>query len=142
MFDLHRETSCWLVERLANGKHAKQMMFSRFLKFVNNLLENRRSMVRSLGKKVCKDIRSLTGRNLHMMKEETKLNIQVGTTSHIELSPWMVYDPPAGEEWRLPLLVSLLSVRDLGWEILFNDDEEGLENNVIQLFLDSVCIRR
>ena len=46
MFDIPRAAQCWLVERLANGKHAKQMIFSRFLKFVNGLLNNRRSMGR------------------------------------------------------------------------------------------------
>ena len=118
------------------------MIFSRFLKFVNNLLDNRRSIVRALGKKVTSDIRSLSGRNLEVIKEETKLNIRAGVTSHTEVTTWMVYDPPVGEEWRLPLLVSLLAVRDLGWEILFNDDDEGLDNNIIQLFVDNVCIKK
>ena len=142
MFDLHRETSCWLLERLINGRHAKQMIFSRFMKFINGLLTNRRMIVRSLGRLVCNDIRSLTGRNLHTIKTETKMVIRPSITSHLELTSWFVYDPPEGQEWRLPLMVSLLEIRDSNWEVLFDDETEGLGQNIIQIFLDSICIYR
>ena len=139
MFDLHQATSCLLIERFTNGKHAKKMIFTRFLKFINGLLTNRRQMVRSLGKLVCNDIRSLTGRNLFTIKEESKVNVRAGLTQHTELNNWQVYDPKEGQEWKLPLLVSLLAIRDSCWEISFDDESESLQRNVIQVFLDSIC---
>ena len=142
MFDLHRETSCWLVESLINGRHAKQMIFSRFIKFINGLLNNRRTIVQSLGRLVCNDIRSLTGMNLHTIKNETGKIIRLSITSHTELKSWLVYDITVGQEWRLPLMISLLEIRDSNWEVLFDDEEEGHGQNIIQIFLDSICINR
>ena len=80
------------------------------------------------------DVRSLTGRNIDTIKEETSLDIRAGVTSHLELSTWMVYNPPDGEDWRLPLLTSLLAVRDSGWEISFNDEDEALDNTSYSYF--------
>ena len=96
-------------------------------------------MIRALGKHVCSDIRSLTGRNLFTIKEESKVNVRAGVTQHTELNNWQVYVPKEGQEWKLPLLVSLLSIRDSCWEITFDDESEGLERNIIQVFLDNIC---
>ena len=126
MFELHQETSCWLVEQLTHGKHAKKMIFIRFLQFINGLLRNRRQMIRALGQLVCSDVRSVTGQNLFTIKEETKMNIRAGHTNHNELNTWQVYKPKGGQEWKLPLLVSLLS-------------SESLDKNIIQLFIDNIC---
>ena len=88
---------------------------------------------------VCSDVRSVTGRNLFTMKEETKMNIRAGHTNHNELNTWQVYEPKEGQEWKLPLLVSLLSIRDSCWEITFDDESESLDKNIIQLFIDNIC---
>ena len=142
IFNLHRETSCWLVESLTNGRLAKKMIYSRFLKFITNLLNNRRSIVRALGSSACKDIRTLTGRNLHSMKEDTKIVVRPGITSYIELLTWRTYQPPENQEWKLPLMISLLEIRDSNWEVLFDDDLESIGPNIIQIFLDNICINR
>ena len=117
------------------------MSISGFIKFVNGLLENRRPLVRALGKLVCNDVRSLTGRNFNTIQVETKLQIKPGVSKHTELLAWMVYDPPDGQEWKLPLLSSLLAIRDSEWGIIFNDETEGLDNNFIQVLIDNICVR-
>ena len=60
IFDIHRETSCWLVEKLASGRLAKQIIYGRFIKFISSLQENRRLIVKSLGQQVINDVHSLT----------------------------------------------------------------------------------
>ena len=54
----------------------------------------------------------------------------------------MVYNPPEGQEWKLPLMTSLLQIRDSNWEVLFDDEAEGLGNNIVQIFLDNICTSR
>ena len=42
-------------------------------------------------------------------------------------------------EWKLPLLVSLLAIRDENWEVLFDgDDEDEIQENDIQTLIDEV----
>ena len=98
-------------------------------------------MVRALGKLVCQDVRSLTGRNFHTIGEATQMNIRPGVSHQSELSTWIVYEQPEGEEWRLQFLLSLLAIRDQGWEVIFDDETELVNNNLIQIFIDNICIR-
>ena len=63
-YELPWNTHCWIVEELTGGRHCRQMLFSRFLKFINSLLKNRRPFLRSLCKHVCKDIRTVTASNI------------------------------------------------------------------------------
>ena len=142
MFGIPLKTKCWITEELSQGKHFRQMIFSRFIKFVSSLAANRRPMLKALCRIASNDIRSLTGMNLHTIKKETGKIIRPSITSHTELTSWLVYDIPEGQEWRLPLMISLLEIRDSNWEVLFDDEEEGLGQNIIQIFLDSICINR
>ena len=46
-----------------------------------------------------------------------------------------------GEEWRAPLITSLLQIKEDHWEIEF--DQEGevfLPNDVIKIMIDRVCV--
>ena len=48
-----------------------------------------------------------------------------------------VYSAPDGQEWKLPLLVSLLAIRDENWEVLFDgDDEDEIQENDIQTLIE------
>ena len=96
-------------------------------------------MLQALCRHACNDIRSVTGRNLKAMSEEIGMPIRAGVTSPREISNWRVYKPGIGEEWRLPLVVSLLEIRDNNWELKFNDENETLDIQDIQFILDDVC---
>ena len=53
-----------------------------------------------------------------------------------------IYATPEGEEWRLPLLQSLLEVRSENWDILFNEEEEEQDNfdgNDISAMIEETC---
>ena len=44
--------------------------------------------------------------------------------------------------WRLPMLVSLLEIREENWEILYNDEEENESApgvNDVKDMIDEVC---
>ena len=49
---------------------------------------------------------------------------------------------PEGEEWRLPLLQSLLEVRCENWDILFNEEEEEqdhFDGDDISAMIEETC---
>ena len=52
----------------------------------------------------------------------------------------MVHKPPAGEEWRLPLLVSLLEIRDSSWELNFDEEVGNLKEDEITNLISTVCV--
>ena len=99
-------------------------------------------IVKSLGQHVIKDIHSLTGRNIHWIKQDTGIIVRIGVTRPMELKAWQSSLPPEGEEWKFPLLSSLLAIRDTTWEIIFDDETESVGNNITQLIIDNVCISR
>ena len=138
MFNLPLNSKCWIVEELSQGRHFRQMIFSRFIKFVNSLKTNRRPMVQSLCRIASADIRMITGRNLMTIGEETGVFVRVGVTSPQEIGDWRVYKPEVGEEWRFPLVVSLLEIRDKNWELKFNEEKETLEDQEIQTILNDI----
>ena len=54
-----------------------------------------------------------------------------------------MYDTPAGDEWKLPLLVSLLEIRKDNWEVLYVDENDSSappdDNDIVDMIHD-VCI--
>ena len=124
IFDLPLATHCYLMDGLTNGEHAKKMIYSRYMQFLKSVSNNRRSALRSLlniTKNTCK---SFTGLNLRRILLDTGVKIVPGITSGCSLINYRVYKVPEGEEWRLPLLVSLIEVRDSRWTIQFDEETE------------------
>ena len=98
---------------MTGGRHARQMMFSRYIKFVDKLATNKRSMVHSLFELVSKNAQMTTGSILRTIVLETGLKIVPGVTSSWALANYGVYGgTPPGEEWKIPLLTNLIEVRD------------------------------
>ena len=48
---------------------------------------------------------------------------------------------PAVEEWRIPLLLSLMQLRDEKWVVTFDeeDTESNLETDAITTVINNVC---
>ena len=138
-YELPCNTHCWIVEDLTGGRHCRQMLFKRFIKFVNSVLKNRRPFLRSLCKRVCKDIRTVTALNLATIQEETGLLVLPGKTMPCELMNWRVYKPEEDKSWIMPLLSSLLEIRDERWEVNFNKETEQLMPDELQTVIDGIC---
>ena len=55
------------------------------------------------------------------------------------LQNYRVSEVPVGEEWRIPLLSSLLEIRDERWVINFDDEDDTETIDAIKLMIDKVC---
>ena len=114
----------WIIEELSGGKHARQQMMGRFVKFVDSLHKHTSPSVSTLLSKLQSDKRSLVGSNLRVIHLETGIPVMPGITKPHEISDHRVYKFDEKESWKLQLLTSLLEIRDQRWQILF-DEEDG-----------------
>ena len=80
MFEIPKETHCWMVEELSHGKHARTMIFSRYIKFIDSLVNNKRPTIRSLFKIVSKSVLSVTGSNMRYIMMKTHVPVIAGNT--------------------------------------------------------------
>ena len=143
IFDLPYACHNWLVEELSGGRHALVLIYSKYIQFINNLHKNKRASIRSLLSFVQDDVRSGTGGNLRKIFLDTGVLVVPGQTHKSELWNFRVYDTPAGDEWKLPLLVSLLEIREDNWEVLYVDENDSSalpdDNDIVDMIND-VCI--
>ena len=74
------------------------------------------------------------------MLDTNKLVIP-GVTKKIALHDFNVYDTPKGEEWRIPLLFSLLEMREERWTVQFDEEpDDTLPNDAIKTIIERVCV--
>ena len=101
----------------------KQMVYSRYIKFVGSLYENKRPMIRSLFNKVSQCNDSVTGSNLRTILLDTGVKIEPGVTKGFALANYRVYGGvSADKEWMILFLVSLMEVRDGRCQISFDHE--------------------
>ena len=124
MFDLPRDTYCWIVEALSGGRHLVQMVYSRFMKYMNCLY----NVVKD-------DVRTTTGSNIRTIQLATAVDPRY-MERHL-LKNWLVYPPK--DDWTVPLLISLLEMRSDNWEVIFDQEEECLQNDAIDFIIEAVC---
>ena len=139
IFDLPFDTHSFIVEELSGGKHAKQMMYSRYMKFMNSLSKNKRKSLQFLQNVVKNDVNSVTGSNLRKILLDTGHSIIPGVTKKMSLDNYKVYKIPEEEQWRIPLIESLLEVKAGNWAIEFDEEEDNFNGNAIKLMLDRAC---
>ena len=137
LYDLPRETHCWVVEALSGGKHFKQMVYSRFIKYLSVLKKNKRPVLRTLYNVVSNDVKTLTGSNIRKVLLDTSLDPR--SISRHQLSEWTVYQP--ADSWTVPLVVSLLELRHENWEVNFDfeDEMDTLDDKEINFMIEAVC---
>ena len=51
-----------------------------------------------------------------------------------------MYETPPGHEWRLPLLVSSLEIRDSRWAIDFDEETMMMSDGDIKEMIYDVCV--
>ena len=120
-------------------------MYSRYIKFVNTLCSTERRCVKSLFEYVHGDVRSQVGGNLRQILLDSDLTVVPGVTRPSELNNYCVYPIPEDEAYRLPLLKSLLEIKNDNWSIIFNEEnggeehDEELDDNDIVIMINDVC---
>ena len=137
LFDLPRDTHCWIVEELSNGRHFKQMIYSRFIKYLKVLSQNRKPFIRTLFNLVSKDAKSLTGSNVRKILLQTDQDpLRLDRNC---IRSWRVYPPK--DSWSVPLLRSLMNLRDDEWLLVFDEEEEdgSLQTEDISFIIDTIC---
>ena len=142
IFQVPRNTHCWITEELCGGRHAKQQIYRRYVKFVNSLANTERQNIKSLFNFVSSDVRSQAGTNLRKILMDSNILVLPGTTRPGSFSQYTVYPTPVGDEYKVPLILSLLSILEDNWEVLFNeedDDEDSLEENDLQFMINELC---
>ena len=106
IFDLPYGTHSYLVNSLTESKHARQMIYQRYLKFLKSVATNRRPALVSLLKEVQNSCLSLVGNNLRRILLDSGVQVIPGVTMRHELAIDTVYETPAKEGWRLGRLKS------------------------------------
>ena len=71
---------------------------------------------------------------------DTGVRIEPGVTKGHVLKDYHVYETPVGQEWRLPLLQSLIEIRDDRWSLQFDEETGDFSNDDIIELLNNVCI--
>ena len=135
------ETHKYIVERISECKHIKQKLFSRYVTFLKSLALSEKPALSFLLNLSKTDIRSVTGSNLRFILNESKVYIIPGVTSKQSFSNYEAYQVPAGQEWKLPLLISLIKIREGAWTINFDEeDTDDLANNTnVDNMIKDVC---
>ena len=77
----------------------------------------------------------MVGGNIRTVLVDTNIKIVPGVTTPAAFKNYQVY------EWKLPLLVSLLEMKDSRWSVTF-DEETGscIGDDEITTMIDNVCL--
>ena len=136
MYNLPRDTHCWIIEELSEGRHLRQMLFNRFLKYIKLIANNKKQSVKTLFNLIKDDVRTNTGSNIRTILLETAVNprdLQIHA-----LKGWRVY--PAQDEWTVPLLRNLMEVRGNNWEVVYDEETgEAADDEDIDFMIGAIC---
>jgi hypothetical protein len=139
MLDLPCNTHCWIVEQLDNGHHLRHMLFSRYIKFLSSIATGRRQSLKFLINNVSHNVHSPTGSNIRQIMLETGSNIIPGVTLKSAIKCHKIYTMPEGHDWKISLIKGIMEVREEKWEVLFDDENECLNDEDLQSILDHAC---
>ena len=92
-------THCWIVEQLS-GIHAKKLMYSRYITFIENLSSCEKAQVKALLNPVKADQRSTTGSNIRDILIDTGIRISPIKTNKALLQSYIVYEVPQEAKWK------------------------------------------
>ena len=88
------------------------------------------------------DCRTTTGSNLRRILIDTGIKVIPGETTAFELTDYKVYKIPENQDWKIPLLSSLIEIRDERWSILFDEEnhEGTLDEHQVQDIIEYLCM--
>ena len=96
--------------------------------------------MKSLLNVVAHDVRSQTGGNIRKILLDTGVKVVPGVTTQAAMVGVTAYEVQEDQQWRLPLLQSLLQVRDDQWEIRFDEDGEmEIDEDDVKEMINDVC---
>ena len=138
IFDLPWATHRCILEEVT-GRSLKLMLLKRFLKFVNSIMKTNKPSLKFLLATVATDARSVTGSNLRSILLNTGVQVVPGHTLVSSIKNRKLQEVPVGEEWKVPLIHSLLEIRSGEFKLEFDDDVPD-DNEIVDDVLAHVCI--
>ena len=109
IFGLPWKTHRYWVETLSGCLHPKTFLSSRYVKFVQSLLNCEKGAVRFLASICADDNRTVVGKTLSHLAEEVSLPVEMLTPNSVKKS--VRYSTfPEDEKWRIPVLHELLAL--------------------------------
>ena len=133
IFKVPNKTHRYLIESLSQTPHVKTMLSSRFMQFHDSLIENKKSCIRLLASLCTSDKKTSLGRNLSQIQRNLDCNREELSSGFIK--EHMKYSSvPEEEQWRIPLLLNLLDVRNNTMELNnFLEDE-------VKYLIEDICV--
>ena len=139
IFDLPWVTHRWILQ-LITGSNLKCILYARFLNFINSIHNSSKPALRYLYSISASDVRSVTGSNLRSILVNTGLQAIPGTLQSEAIKKHILHDVPIGEEWKIPLIHSLLEVQAGATQILFDEDDCGGTETLARDILHNICV--
>ena len=122
MWNLPYQTHRYLIEPLS-GFHAKNMILSRFVNFVQSIPKGNKKSTHFLYELIKNDTRTITGKNINEIKRITDSD----DIMHInvkEMKKSLKFKSiPDTEKWRIPLIKELTDIKQNRLEIRFQNGE-------------------
>ena len=114
---------------------AKVDIMTRYQKFFTSLRSSASYEVQVLSRLLARDIQSVTGKNLTLLKELSNLNPWV--TKQCQLRNALIaaemVEVPLVDQWRLSYLLSLLSQKTQAHSLVLEEQESRLEELINSL---------
>ena len=126
------QTHTNLIESLSNCPHVKTMLASRFLQFHKSLIENSKPCIRILSSLSMDDLKSIHGKNIFHLKRELDCDMEDLSSSFIKEN-FKFRTLPEEEQWRIPLLLNLLDIRNDAMEL------DHFEKPEIEDLIHDIC---
>ena len=139
VYELPYGTHNFLLEELTGGRHARTMIYKRFISFLSSVATNRRRALSSLLDSVKSSCLSLTGANIRQVLLHTGISVEPGVTNGAVLNNFRLYETPVNQEWKFGLLKSLLAIRDEEWSLEFDEETEQFASKEINDLIVNVC---
>ena len=132
MYKLPRSAHRFFIEPITGATHLKKTLIRRFLSFVESIKSSKKIALKNLFKVVKQDCRSVTGRNLNMIKNLVgKEGIENLAPSDSDMTEYCVI--PETETWRLSV-VNEITEANYG-----NISVEGFSRQELKIILKNVC---
>ena len=132
MFDLPRETHCYLIEGVSEQDHARTLLAKRFLNFVQAIRTSKKKVLGKLLRVVEFDTLSVTGRNLRSILLQTEVH------DVRKLKPCDIKEkyrkPPMGEEYRVGFIKELIDVKNNQLDV------DGFNKDELDEILQHLCV--
>ena len=132
MFDLPRETHCYLVEAVSQQDHVKTILSKRFLNFIQSIRSSQKQALKDMLKVVEHDTLSVTGMNLRTILLQTQgHSVQDLRPSDANIK---YRDIPAMEEYRVEFIREIVDIKNSQLEV------QGFSTEELDDILQHLCV--